>query len=526
MNVVLNSSTSEDAAQIWSQAITSTLNSLSNNEIEYTLLCKRHIVGLLSLVFSRKSIASNVSDIRSNYIYTGASGLTGNKGGIGIRFELMDSSFCFVSAHFHANRESVQARNNDYNMIMENLVFNPNPNLTLSNSAIYSSQSETTTVVTSATGTTTTTTTASTFFSSTTPQPPTSKRGSIIEQDNNIPKFISENRIRRSGAVLNVYNHENIFWAGDLNYRLNSSLDLTNDEVFQILSDKPTDKTYEQEIEEERVKSLKRREKNNSKIPLPPSSIISSSPPLSFDSFALKHSNMISTESSSEQNKTDLEGNLNKSLTISTSDTRNDSIGSNNDTDNSEDDESDDHSEDYLNSYKYLIKYDQLLGEKKKGFIFKNFKEKKILFKPSYKYIPYTNNYNNISKKIRLPGWCDRILYLSRYKLVKCLHYNKNNSLMISDHKPVYAWFSVKIREENYDEYKKIKNNLLLKQDYFSNLVIPKIVLNKLELNFTINSYDTLLYDKVSIKNLTVYNNPSAESNGKYFNLLLLTSYN
>ncbi|CAM9658065.1 unnamed protein product [Hapterophycus canaliculatus] len=54
-------------------------------------------------------------------------GVMGNKGGVGIRFRLHDSSMCFVSCHLAAHRENVKARNENYHKILREMVFPPLP---------------------------------------------------------------------------------------------------------------------------------------------------------------------------------------------------------------------------------------------------------------------------------------------------------------------------------------------------------------------------------------------------------------
>jgi len=49
--------------------------------------------------------------------------MAGNKGGVGIRFDLYDSSFCFVTAHLAAGHKNVEDRNRDYVTISEGMRF-------------------------------------------------------------------------------------------------------------------------------------------------------------------------------------------------------------------------------------------------------------------------------------------------------------------------------------------------------------------------------------------------------------------
>lgn len=47
-------------------------------------------------------------------VTAGMLGLMGNKGGVGVRFRVHDSSVCFVSSHLAAHRENVRARNDNF----------------------------------------------------------------------------------------------------------------------------------------------------------------------------------------------------------------------------------------------------------------------------------------------------------------------------------------------------------------------------------------------------------------------------
>lgn len=69
--------------------------------------------------------------------------------------------------------------------------------------------------------------------------------------------------------------------------------------------------------------------------------------------------------------------------------------------------------------------------------------EAPLNFKPTYKYDVGTDVYDTSSKG-RIPSWTDRILYVPRPG-VQCLAYNADESVKTSDHRPVYASFSVDI---------------------------------------------------------------------------------
>lgn len=56
-----------------------------------------------------------------------------------------------------------------------------------------------------------------------------------------------------------------------------------------------------------------------------------------------------------------------------------------------------------------LRQLDQLRQEKAAGNVFVEFEEGKIKFPPTYKFKVGTSDYD--SGKVRIPSWCDRILY-------------------------------------------------------------------------------------------------------------------
>ncbi len=61
------------------------------------------------------------------------------------------------------------------------------------------------------------------------------------------------------------------------------------------------------------------------------------------------------------------------------------------------------------NSLYELRKLDQLKQEKAAGNVFAEFEEGKIKFPPTYKFKVGTHEYD--AEKVRIPSWCDRILY-------------------------------------------------------------------------------------------------------------------
>merc|ERR1719162_2473532 len=90
---------------------------------EMELLQDRHLVGLLMLVFVRKKLKAQVSDVRSCVIPTGVGGVGGNKGAVCARFVIGATSLCFVNAHLAAGQEHYIERCQHFRTIIERILF-------------------------------------------------------------------------------------------------------------------------------------------------------------------------------------------------------------------------------------------------------------------------------------------------------------------------------------------------------------------------------------------------------------------
>eukprot|EP00741_Cyanophora_paradoxa_P000469 tig00000405_g457.t1 len=91
-----------------------------------------------------------------------------------------------------------------------------------------------------------------------------------------------------------------------------------------------------------------------------------------------------------------------------------------------------------------LLEADQLSQARASGAAFQHFKEAPILFPPTFKYEPGTNNFCPESKK-RTPSWTDRVLFLG--PLVDPLWYGSLPQFIGSDHRPVSAVVRVVLRK-------------------------------------------------------------------------------
>lgn len=85
---------------------------------------------------------------------------------------------------------------------------------------------------------------------------------------------------------------------------------------------------------------------------------------------------------------------------------------------------------------------------------FSSFKEGEIKFPPTYKFTINTNLYD--TSRDRLPSWCDRILFKltkDNDEIIDCesIEYNHIEELNLSDHKPVYASFDIKVYKKRFE---------------------------------------------------------------------------
>ncbi|KAL4189027.1 hypothetical protein AMTRI_Chr08g163460 [Amborella trichopoda] len=98
------------------------------------------------------------------------------------------------------------------------------------------------------------------------------------------------------------------------------------------------------------------------------------------------------------------------------------------------------------NDWEALLEKDQLLQERKAGRIFNGWKEGKIYFAPTYKYVVNSEQYaaQNAKhrEKRRTPAWCDRILW--RGSGLTQLTYSRAES-KFSDHRPVFSLFFLQL---------------------------------------------------------------------------------
>jgi len=149
--------------------------------------------------------------------------------------------------------------------------------------------------------------------------------------------------------------------------------------------------------------------------------------------------------------------------------------------------------------YSKLYSFDQLHRQRSAGKVFKGFFEGPILFRPTYKYDPGTDDWDS-SEKARAPAWCDRILW--KGKNIEQLKYQSHPGLKLSDHKPVSGVFSVGIKVVERSKERKVFEEIVRKLDKRENDSLPQVKLAKNEFQFVDVEFMETRYDTLPIANI------------------------
>eukprot|EP00794_Sanderia_malayensis_P000376 gene376-1009_t len=114
--LVFNDSSREES---WLKALEKALPA----NAEYSRLRTVRLVGMMLTVFIQTKHMQHVVELASETCGTGIMGKMGNKGGVSVRFQLHNSTICFVNSHLAAHLAEYERRNQDFKEVSSRLQF-------------------------------------------------------------------------------------------------------------------------------------------------------------------------------------------------------------------------------------------------------------------------------------------------------------------------------------------------------------------------------------------------------------------
>mmetsp|Transcript_10308 Transcript_10308/g.31522 ORF Transcript_10308/g.31522 Transcript_10308/m.31522 type:complete len:664 (-) Transcript_10308:154-2145(-) len=88
-------------------------------------------------IFVRNELESRILHLEADTVNVGVGGVAGNKGAIGVKFTLYDTTFCFVNSHLAAHQYEIAKRNADFSEIVRALKLRDSPTTDVTTSVYH-----------------------------------------------------------------------------------------------------------------------------------------------------------------------------------------------------------------------------------------------------------------------------------------------------------------------------------------------------------------------------------------------------
>jgi len=76
----------------------------------YVRVSSQALSAIHLVIFIHKSLAPQISDIGCSYVATGVSNVIGNKGAVGISFQIGDTKMLCISCHLASGQDQIEKR--------------------------------------------------------------------------------------------------------------------------------------------------------------------------------------------------------------------------------------------------------------------------------------------------------------------------------------------------------------------------------------------------------------------------------
>jgi len=423
----------------WKQKLLNVINSNSNG-IKYNVISTVNCVGMCMLLYVRDDICCRISDLRTSITPTGFLGIFGNKGAVSISIVIDDTTMCFVNAHLTSGRENMKRRNNDYHRIINATTFYSND---IDNSLKHYDDNDTNTssIITSTNLIISSALNIINIPFNIINDSTSSSNSSYYSKRPALRWHLSYDK--QASLKRKVSDHEIVFFLGDLNYHIDSSI--SSDEVFKLVD----------------MKSLEMLEQHDQ--------LLLSKRSTNSDGSIHHHHRHHSSSSGSSSSRNG----------------HNDSNDSNDNNDNNGNNGSSDSNDSNGSNGNGSNGSSSNSGDTDDLKAFTDFQEGRLTFPPTFKCKLHEHDYERKHQPVRAPAWCDRILWKlnpidsdsssSSSNVTVDLQNYDSIDILGSDHRPITANFKCYIRGIDSSLEKSIFNGLQYTRHSLDVQNIPKI---------------------------------------------------